>query len=91
MNIQPVAALSETIVQQFKGTLRVELIRPGDEAYDVARKLHNAMVDRRPGLIVRCAGVADVMSAVETTCRSPKPEAGRLLNIIANASRETIA
>lgn len=64
MDIQPVAALNASIVQQFETTLRGELIRPGDQSYDAARKLHNAMIDRRPGLIVRCAGVADVMSAV---------------------------
>jgi len=44
--------------------LRGEIIRPGDEAYDTARKVWNRLVDKHPGIIVRCAGTADVLSAV---------------------------
>src|SRR5207253_8841975 len=47
-----------------KASLRGELIRPDEEGYDVARSVFNVMIDRRPALIVRCAGVADVISAV---------------------------
>jgi FAD/FMN-containing dehydrogenase len=39
-------------------------IEPCDAAYDATRKVWNAMVDRRPALIVRCKGVADVLSSV---------------------------
>src|SRR5437870_13910525 len=49
----------------LKSTLRGELLRSGDDAYDAARKIHNGMIDRRPAMIVRCAGVADVMRAVK--------------------------
>src|SRR5215831_1068942 len=58
------ATLDEKAVQDFKATLRGELIRPGDSSYDNARKVWNGMIDRRPAFIVRCAGVADVISAV---------------------------
>ena len=51
-------------VDQFRSMLRGELIQPGDAAYEEARKVHNAMIDRRPRLIARCADVADVISAV---------------------------
>src|SRR5207244_12933637 len=58
------SALTGETVQTFQASLRGELIRPGDAAYDDARKVYNAMIDRRPALIARCAGVADVITAV---------------------------
>lgn len=54
----------EGAIATFKTGLRGELIRPGDDAYDGARKVWNGMIDRRPALIARCAGVADVIAAV---------------------------
>jgi FAD/FMN-containing dehydrogenase len=54
----------EPKITEFKTSLRGALIRPGDNFYDAARKIHNAMIDRRPDFIVRCAGVADVIGAV---------------------------
>src|SRR5262249_5554864 len=57
-------ALTATAITQFKSSLRGDLLCPGDDHYDSARAIHNAMIDRRPVLIVRCAGVADVINAV---------------------------
>jgi FAD/FMN-containing dehydrogenase len=54
----------EPTIAEFKTSLRGALIRPDDNGYDAARKIHNAMIDRRPDFIVRCAGVADVIGAV---------------------------
>ncbi len=54
----------EEVVQQWKAGLRGTLLRPGDEGYDTARRVFNGTIDRRPAFIVRCAGVADVVSAV---------------------------
>jgi FAD/FMN-containing dehydrogenase len=54
----------EPRIAEFKTSLRGLLIRPGDDGYDAARKIHNAMIDRRPDFIVRCAGIADVIGAV---------------------------
>jgi FAD/FMN-containing dehydrogenase len=51
-------------VAEFEDSLRGTLLRPGDEGYDEARTVWNAMVDERPALVVRCAGTADVVSAV---------------------------
>jgi FAD/FMN-containing dehydrogenase len=54
-----------TTVETFKTSLCGELLRPGDADYDEARKVWNGMIDKRPGLIARCTGVADVISAVD--------------------------
>ncbi len=56
--------LNEPIIATLKSQLRGEVIEPGDDTYDVARKVYNAMIDRKPRLIVRCRDVADVISAV---------------------------
>lgn len=56
--------LDATVVQQFAATLRGPLIQPGDPGYDAARAVWNARIDRRPALIVRCAGAADVIAGV---------------------------
>ncbi len=50
---------------EFKASLTGELIQPGDEDYDEARRVYNAMIDRRPRLIARCGDVADVIAAVD--------------------------
>jgi hypothetical protein len=51
-------------VEAFAANLRGDLIRAGDDAYDDARKLYNAMIDKRPALIARCQDVTDVMTAI---------------------------
>src|SRR5260370_11460578 len=48
----------------LKASLRGELIQPGDEGYDAARKVYNGMIGKRPALIARCADVADVIATV---------------------------
>jgi FAD/FMN-containing dehydrogenase len=54
----------DTSIRELREHLRGRVFLPGDEDYDDARKVFNAMIDRRPALIVRCAGVEDVMAAV---------------------------
>ncbi|WP_322761135.1 FAD-binding oxidoreductase [Frankia sp. Cr2] len=49
---------------ELAATLRGPTIRPGDPAYDSARAVYNAMIDRRPAAIARCADVADVITCV---------------------------
>ena len=56
--------LDAATVQGFKTSLRGPLLRPGDAGYDDARKVWNGMIDRHPALIARCAGAADVITAV---------------------------
>jgi FAD/FMN-containing dehydrogenase len=51
-------------IEALRGSLRGTLCLAGDDGYDAARTIWNAMVDRRPGAVVRCLGAADVMQAV---------------------------
>ena len=57
--------LFEAAIRELVVSLRGELVRSEDDGYDKARAVFNGMVDRRPALIVRCAGVADVVRGVE--------------------------
>ncbi len=56
--------MDQEAIAQFKGQLRGELIEPTDPRYDESRKVYNAMIDRKPRLIARCADVADVIAAI---------------------------
>ena len=51
-------------IRDLRTAFRGHVLEPGDAGYDTARKVDNAMIDRRPALIARCAGVADVLKAV---------------------------
>jgi FAD/FMN-containing dehydrogenase len=59
-----VTTVSPAVVEDFAGSLRGDLLRPGDAGYDEARTIWNAMIDRRPALIARCTGPADVKQSV---------------------------
>ena len=54
-----------------------ELIGPDHEAYDTARRVHNGLIDKRPALIARCSGVADVVDALALGRRHGLPIAIR--------------
>ena len=54
----------QAVVSDLKRQIRGPLFQPGDPEYDEARSVWNAMIDRRPALIVRCAGVDDVVAGV---------------------------
>ncbi|MGE5125902.1 MAG: FAD-binding oxidoreductase, partial [Betaproteobacteria bacterium] len=56
--------MKETEIQELRAKFRGQLIAPTDAAYDGARKVYNAMIDRRPALIAVCADVADVVAGV---------------------------
>ena len=61
MNTGAETVLGEGVVEAFRASLRGPLLRAGDAGYDEARTIWNGMIDRRPALIARCAGVADVI------------------------------
>jgi FAD/FMN-containing dehydrogenase len=58
-------AIAGETLDALRAKLRGSLCVPGDEGYDPARTLWNAMVDRRPGLVVRCLGASDVVNALK--------------------------
>ena len=56
--------LKESSLANLQNGLRGDLIQPDHEDYDATREVYNAMIDRQPALIARCADAADVISAV---------------------------
>ena len=68
------SVLTEAIVEEFQASLRGPLLQPDDAGYNDARIVWNGMIDRRPALIARCAGVADVIEAVNFARLSPKQQ-----------------
>ncbi|SEG25050.1 FAD-binding oxidoreductase [Marinobacterium lutimaris] len=57
-------SLNDEQLAEIQGAIHGQVICPGDTAYDQSREIWNAMIDRKPGLILVCSGTADVMSAV---------------------------
>jgi FAD/FMN-containing dehydrogenase len=57
-------SIKTEIIDGLKGSLRGRVLTPDSDQYDEARAIWNAMIDRRPALIVRCASAADVTRAV---------------------------
>lgn len=64
-SIASVASAAADLDASFGG----RLLRPADEGYEEARKVHNGLVDKRPALIARCRSVADVVDAVTLATR----------------------
>ena len=56
--------MATATMEHLRDKVRGEIFAPEDPAYDEARRVYNAMIDRRPRVIVRCAGVDDVVAAV---------------------------
>ena len=56
--------VNDADIASLRSNVRGELLVAGDARYDEARRVWNGNVDRRPGLIVRCTGAADVQQAV---------------------------
>src|SRR6188508_167819 len=57
------STISDDVLAAFKTSFSGRVIVPGDDAYDVARKVWNSLIDRRPGLIAQARGLADVVAA----------------------------
>ena len=57
--------MTTAVTPELAAQLRGALLRPGEAAYEESRTIWNAMIDRRPALIVRCLGTADVVACVK--------------------------
>src|SRR6476469_10730436 len=57
-------ALGSENIDALRQTLRGNVCLPGEAGYDEARTIWNAMINRRPGAVVRCRGAADIVAAV---------------------------
>ena len=57
--------IAASAIEALSAGLRGKVVHQSASNYDEARTIWNAMIDRRPGLIVRCVGAADVVSAVD--------------------------
>ncbi|WP_431680240.1 FAD-binding oxidoreductase [Kitasatospora sp. KL5] len=64
-------------IEELAGAVHGSVVKPGDEDYDEARRVYNAMIDRRPAVVVRCANAGDVMAAVDFARQSGMPLAVR--------------
>lgn len=62
--IHAVKNLDSALIESLASRLRGEIILPKDELYDKTRKVHNAMIDKHPGMFVMCVDIADVLYAV---------------------------
>ena len=56
--------LQAATMHRLQTRVQGELLRPGDEGYEEVRRVWNGMIDKRPALIVRCMGLADIIAAV---------------------------
>jgi FAD/FMN-containing dehydrogenase len=57
-------SVSSSAVEELKAAIRGQLLLPGDAGFDEARSIWNAMIDRHPAMVLRCAGAADVRRGV---------------------------
>ena len=69
--------IPETSVEELKQSLRGRLLLPWSKGYDEVRAIWNASVDKRPALIVQCAGVSDVISSINFSRTNGIPVAVR--------------
>ena len=57
--------ISDEALAGLKSAVRGTVIMPADSAYNTARAVYNAMIDKRPAMVIRCVDVADVMAGVK--------------------------
>ena len=58
------AGLEAERLESLRASFSGSVLLPGDDGYEEARRVHNGLIDRRPALIARCIGTADVADAI---------------------------
>ncbi len=58
------ASIDQDRLKALAATFSGVLLRPGDDGYEEARRIHNGLIDKRPALIARCLGIADIVEAL---------------------------
>jgi FAD/FMN-containing dehydrogenase len=58
-------SLDQASIAELSARFSGVLLRPGESGYDDARRVHNGIIDKRPALIARCLGTADIVDAVK--------------------------
>ena len=56
--------IKQRTLDDFRSTLRGDVLLSHDADYDATRRIFNAMIDRRPALIARCASADDVVACI---------------------------
>ncbi|GJF30038.1 oxidoreductase [Kitasatospora sp. NE20-6] len=69
--------MSTGTIEELAARVHGTVTGPGDAGYDEARKVYNAMIDRKPAAVVRCAHAGDVIAAVDAARRNGLPLAVR--------------
>ena len=73
----PLQFADRSALEELKRNVAGQIVLPHDDAYDAARRIWNAMIDKRPALIVRCVSTSDVVRAVNFARDSGLPLAVR--------------
>ncbi len=74
---RPATSLTAEAIEQLTGLVRGAVISPSDPQYDDARTVYNAMIDKRPALIIQCQDVADLIHGVNFAREHSLPVAVR--------------
>jgi hypothetical protein len=87
MHRKHITRIDDAEVEELRASVAGPVLRDGDDGYEAVRAVWNGMIQLRPGVIVRCAGTADVIAALTfaqtTTWRSRSAAA-------ATTSREVV-